>query len=94
MNVLRAFIAIKEDKAESPVRWAKENYVNVKTLQAALRVREQLHKLAQREKMDPSVSCGSEMEKVGKCLLSGLYMNTAVVQSDGTYRQTAGSLVS
>lgn len=94
MNVLRAFIAIKEDKSESPVKWAKENYVNMKTLQAALRVREQLHELARREGVDSSVSCGGEVDKVGRCLLSGLYMNTAVIQSDGTYKQTAGILVS
>lgn len=94
MNVLRAYMALKEDKSDSPARWAKENYVNTKTLQAALKVREQLKDLAVREGMDPLTSCGGELDRAGRCLLSGLFMNTAVVQSDGTYRQTAGSLVS
>lgn len=94
MNLFRAYMAIREDKSESPVRWAKDNYANLKTLQGALKVRDQLYELARREGVDPTSSCGGEMEKVAKCLLSGLYMNTAVIQSDGTYRQTAGSLVS
>lgn len=29
---------------------------------------------------------------VGRSLLQGLFMNTAVIQADGSYRQTAGSL--
>lgn len=94
MNVFRAYMAIKEDKSESPQKWAKENYVNIRTLQSALKVREQLRELAQREGMDPTSSCGGETDNVGKCLLSGLFMNTAVVQSDGTYKQTMGILVS
>lgn len=93
MNVFRAYLAIKDDKSESPAKWAKENFVNTKTLQAAIRVRDQLRELVRREGVDPALSCGGDKDSVGRCLLSGLYMNTAVVQSDGTYRQTTGSLV-
>jgi len=96
LNVLRAYISIKQsDKTSMGTvgKWLKDNHVNGKTIQHALKVREQLKELARRDGKDPNISCGSEMELVGRCLLRGLYMNTAIVQSDGSYRQTAGSLV-
>lgn len=89
LNVLRAYLALKEDKG----RWCRENHINGKTLSAALRVRDQLRELAERDGKDWKVSCGSEAELVIRCLLQGLFMNTAVIQADGSYRQTAGSLV-
>jgi len=96
LNVLRAYISIKQsDKTSMGTvgKWLKDNHVNGKTIQHALKVREQLKELARRDGKDPNISCGSEMELVGRCLLRGLFMNTAIVQSDGSYRQTAGSLV-
>jgi ATP-dependent RNA helicase DHX33 len=53
-----------------------------------------LRDLVRREGHDPDASCGREDEAVRRCLLSGLFMNTAVIQADGSYRQTAGTLVS
>jgi HrpA-like RNA helicase len=94
LNVLRAYLAIRDQDRGSVSQWLKENHVNGKTIQHALKVREQLAELAVREGKDPKVSCGSETDCVARCLLRGLFMNTAIVQSDGSYRQTAGSLVS
>jgi ATP-dependent RNA helicase DHX33 len=100
LNVLRAYTSIKESHSHSKNdvmgvgRWLKDNHVNGKTIQHALKVRDQLKELAKRDGKDPGVSCGSETDMVGRCLLRGLFMNTAIVQSDGSYRQTAGSLVS
>lgn len=76
------------------VKWCKDNYVNSKTLAHALKIRDQLRELAVREGRDPDVSCGSDFDKVGKSLLQGLFMNSAIITADGTYRQTAGTLVS
>lgn len=96
LSVLRAYLALKDGATGvgSVSKWIKENHVNGKTIQHALKVREQLVELVKREGKDASVTCGSEMEVVSRCLLRGLFMNTAIIQSDGTYRQTAGSLVS
>jgi ATP-dependent RNA helicase DHX33 len=93
LNVFRAYLAIREQDRGSVGQWLKENHVNGKTIQHALKVREQLAELVKREGKDPRVSCGSQTDTVGQCLLRGLFMNTAIVQSDGSYRQTAGSLV-
>ncbi|KIR72693.1 ATP-dependent RNA helicase prh1 [Cryptococcus deuterogattii CA1014] len=76
----------------SLVGWCKDNHVNSKTLAQALKVRDQLRELSERLGKDWKSSCGSEWGMVGKSLLQGLFMNTAVIQADGSYRQTAGSL--
>lgn len=106
MNVLRAYLALKEgedDDDESAqkkskkttgglAQWCRDNHVNGKTLTAATKVRAQLRDLAARHGADYRSSCGSEFSVVGRALLQGLFMNTAVIQADGTYRQAAGSL--
>lgn len=76
------------------VRWCKDNFVNSKTLLSATKIRNQLRELALKNGKDPKVSCGSETSLVNRCLLQGLFMNTAVIQANGSYKQTAGSLVS
>jgi ATP-dependent RNA helicase DHX33 len=94
MNVLRAYMAIRESKDVGVAKWCKDNFVNSKTLAHAVRIRDQLRELAVRQGRDPDSSCGTEWDRVGKCLLAGLFMNSAIITPDGTYRQTAGSLVS
>ena len=98
LNVFRAYLALREQRrsgqgmGESLPTWCRENHVNGKTLAAALKVRDQLRELARRNGKNPDESCGSNTELVVRALLQGLFMNTAVVQSDGSYRQTAGNL--
>lgn len=75
-------------------KWCKDNHVNQRTLAQAMKIRQQLRGLAQKDGKDWKITCGSEVEVVTKSLLAGLFMNTAVIQSDGTYRQAAGNLVS
>lgn len=98
MNVLRAYLALKEethhDKEGGGIgAWCRTNHVNGKTLAQATRIRAQLHTLASRFGRDPMASCGAETGAVTGALLQGLFMNTAVIQADGSYRQSAGALV-
>lgn len=72
MNLFRAFRSVKEAGQEGVQRWCRDNHVNSKTLAHALRIREQLIDLAENEGRDPSVSCGSEYDRVGRALLSTL----------------------
>ncbi|WVN89551.1 uncharacterized protein L203_104776 [Cryptococcus depauperatus CBS 7841] len=101
MNVLRAYVELKESNAnisstpkqnQSLAGWCKDNHVNSRTLAQALKVRDQLRGLSERYGKDWRVSCASEWGMVGRALLQGLFMNTAVIQADGSYRQTAGNL--
>ena len=94
MNAFRAYLAVKEQGQKSLGAWCRENHVNGKTLASAVKIRDQLRHLAEREGRDPSISCGSDLDVVGRCLLQGLFMNTALIQPDGSYKQTSGSLVS
>ncbi|WVF68149.1 hypothetical protein IAT40_002912 [Kwoniella sp. CBS 6097] len=105
LNVFRSYIALRESKlssrsnknkgseqAQGVVGWCKDNFVNGKTLVQALKIRDQLRELCDKAGQDWRVSAGSESAGVLRALLSGLFMNTAVIQADGSYRQTAGSL--
>ncbi|EKD05105.1 ATP-dependent RNA helicase prh1 [Trichosporon asahii var. asahii CBS 8904] len=104
MNVLRAYLALKEQRAEELAdgesskkeekglaSWCRDNAVNSKTLAAACKVRAQLRQLAVRHGQTIT-SCHSELAPISHALLQGLFMNTAVIQADGTYKQTVGSL--
>ncbi|KAK8850372.1 hypothetical protein IAR55_004290 [Kwoniella newhampshirensis] len=97
MNVFRAYIALKESHrskqtTQGVLGWCKDNFVNGKTLSQALKVREQLRELCEKTGKEWMTTCGSETGSVMRSLLMGLFMNTAVIQADGSYRQTAGSL--
>ncbi|WVQ95704.1 hypothetical protein IAU59_002803 [Kwoniella sp. CBS 9459] len=103
LNVFRLYIALRESKlsdksskglgqGQGVVGWCKDNFVNGKTLVQALKIRDQLRELCEKAGHDWRVSAGSESAGVLRALLSGLFMNTAVIQADGSYRQTAGSL--
>jgi HrpA-like RNA helicase len=96
LNVFRAYLAIKDQRAAHTcvVKWCKDNFVNGKTLAMAHKVRDQLRDLVERNGRDWRTSCGGDLEVVNRSLLQGLYMNTALIQPDGSYRQTAGTLVS
>ncbi|KAL1409736.1 Salivary acidic proline-rich phosphoprotein 1/2 [Vanrija albida] len=101
MNVLRAYLSLRADNDEDDEpavgkggigAWCRDNHVNGKTLAAAARIRKQLRSLAERHGADATASCGSDYTLVGRALLQGLFMNTAVIQADGSYRQTVGAL--
>ncbi|BEI79528.1 hypothetical protein CcaverHIS002_0100570 [Cutaneotrichosporon cavernicola] len=78
MNVLRAFMALREDGAEGAKEQEGLGRGVVPTTLMDVRWPR---------------PCGAETAAVGAALLAGLFMNTAVIQADGSYRQTAGALV-
>jgi ATP-dependent RNA helicase DHX33 len=108
LAVFRDFEEIKSTSNRAAITWAKETHVNLKSLLQAVKIRDQLRDLATRFGQDWRASSNDTKDsKVGavtgikgdnsvviRALLQGLFMNTAVIQADGTYRQTAGSLVS
>lgn len=101
LNVFRAYNDLVDQPKGSEayiavggvVGWCRDNFVNSKTLAASRKVRDQLRELVSRDGQDWSVSCGTDYDLVLRCLVQGLYMNTALVQPDGSYKQTVGSLV-
>ncbi|XP_028176812.1 ATP-dependent RNA helicase DHX33 [Ostrinia furnacalis] len=77
LNVFKAFC-----KAPLKKQWCKENYLNHKNLTYAYDVRQQLLSVCQRLNLTVS-SCGTAMDQLLKCLLSGLFTNCAWARGAG-----------
>lgn len=85
----------KAASATSPTAWCKDNALNFRVLKEAVQIRNQLRHLAQQQGQDPDISAGEDQDRVLKCLLHGLPLNTARIQPDKRgYRQLVGSRVS
>lgn len=81
LNVYREFVNIGQSNKRS---WCQEYYLSLRNLLYAREVRSQLAEIC--KKMDLNVSsCGSNMEQIRKCLLTGLFMNVAVLHKDKQY---------
>jgi HrpA-like RNA helicase len=107
LAIFRAFIeqqdqykaALAQDSkaasGTSPTVWCKDNALNFRVLKEAVQIRNQLRQLAQQQGQDPDISAGEDQDRVLKCLLHGLPLNTARIQPDKRgYRQLVGSRVS
>lgn len=64
--------------------WCHEHYINMRNILQAREVRSQLEEICTRAGMTLT-SCGSQMDQVRKCLLSGLFMNVAELHRDKQY---------
>ena len=79
----------------SPTAWCKDNALNFRVLKEAMQIRNQLRQLAEQQGHDPNISAGEDTDRVLKCMLHGLPLNTARIQPDKRgYRQIVGSRVS
>jgi pre-mRNA-splicing factor ATP-dependent RNA helicase DHX16 len=70
--------------------WAKENFLQQRSLTRARDVRDQLARLCDRVEVDASSSCGgiADITPIQKALATGFFPNSARLQRDGqTYRQ-------
>ncbi|XP_068621339.1 ATP-dependent RNA helicase DHX33-like [Battus philenor] len=77
LNVYKAYC-----KAPLKKQWCKENYLNHKNLSYAHEIRHQLLSVCQRLNMTVT-SCGTALDQLLKCLLSGLFTNCAWARSGG-----------
>ncbi|CAG4968126.1 unnamed protein product [Colias eurytheme] len=78
LNVFKAFC-----KAPLKKQWCKENYLNHKNLSYACDIRHQLLSICQRLNMEV-MSCGTALDQLLKCLLSGLFTNCAWARGGAT----------
>ena len=70
--------------------WAKENFLQQRSLTRARDVRDQLEKLYDRIIGKPS-SCGAHLEKVKRALTAGFFLNAARIRRSGQGYQTLKS---
>ncbi|XP_065210257.1 ATP-dependent RNA helicase DHX33-like [Planococcus citri] len=78
-NIYKAFNTTKCKK-----EWCKENYLNFRALEFAQNVKKQLTTYCSIFRFQIT-SCGNDLDSVRKCLITGLFKNVAVLQSDKTY---------
>ncbi len=86
----------RADRHTTPtlLRWCKDKSLNLRTLQEAMSIRDQLRKLVQQDGQSPDTSCGAETAPVMRSLLQGQFQYTAKIMPGGGYKQILGALVS
>ncbi|OAA58937.1 DEAD-like helicase [Niveomyces insectorum RCEF 264] len=78
------------DSDFSPI-WAKENFLQQRSLTRARDVREQLAKLCERVEVEPSLAGASNMVPIKRALTAGFFPNAARMQRDGASYRTVKS---
>lgn len=71
LNVFRSF-----NNASNKKQWCFDNFLNYRNLMYVKEVRTQLAEICRKCEI-PVSSCGTNMDSVKKCLLSGMFMNVA-----------------
>nr|XP_033778035.1 ATP-dependent RNA helicase DHX33 isoform X2 [Geotrypetes seraphini] len=83
LNIYRAFKNLGKSKD-----WCRENFVNSRNMTLVSDVRSQLRNICIKMSM-PIESSRTDLVNIRQCLAHGLFMNTAELQSDGTYTTTS-----
>ncbi|KAF7287145.1 hypothetical protein GWI33_002518 [Rhynchophorus ferrugineus] len=81
LNVYREFENIGQNNRKT---WCHEHFIHMRNILYVREVRSQLQEICKKCDMRGS-SCGSEMDQLRKCLLSGLFMNVAELHRDRQY---------
>ncbi|RZC39578.1 ATP-dependent RNA helicase DHX33 [Asbolus verrucosus] len=80
LNIYREFSNVRQNSRS----WCHEHCVNMRNILQARDVRSQLEEICRKCGITIS-SCGSQMDQVRKCLLTGLFMNVAELHRDRQY---------
>lgn len=98
LNLYQAFIS----KGRKDAKWARDNYVNYKSLTKAVSVRNQLRRYLERFGIDVSESLANtntrisnedKAEKICRCLTTGYFAHAAKMQPDGTFKSVNGTVM-
>eukprot|EP00474_Spongospora_subterranea_P002014 CRZ02472.1 hypothetical protein [Spongospora subterranea] len=89
MMLLRVYNAAVEVNVDR--RWCSQNFINARAIRKAQSIRHQLASSCKRIGVRSSGHLSDDLspeadEYVRRCLASGLFLNSAVLQADGTYR--------
>ncbi|TDG44900.1 hypothetical protein AWZ03_008708 [Drosophila navojoa] len=84
LNVFSTF-----QKTEKPKIWCHDNFLNIRNLNYARNVRNQLAEISTKLNLALN-SCGDNTDAVKKCLLTGMFDNIALLQKEGHYLTLSG----
>jgi len=91
-NVLVAYEQVCTERDQGrPKDWCARQFVNERALREARDIRKQLEGVCERLELDIAGSCGDDSDPVLRCVLRGSFLNSAMLQPDGSYKQTIGS---
>ncbi|KAJ4472706.1 P-loop containing nucleoside triphosphate hydrolase protein [Lentinula lateritia] len=94
LNVVKAYQEIAQSEGKSDRKeWCRRHFLNERALLEASDIRDQLRQTCQRLGIDHSISCGDKEDPIIFSLGHGLAMNIALLQPDGTYKQTIGQSI-
>ncbi len=85
LNVYQSFVAISGQQTgghNNKKEWCRDHYVNHRSLTKAVAVRKQLAQVFERTGL-PVLTCGTNVEPLKRCLVSGLFLHAAKLQPDG-----------
>ncbi|KAH7098988.1 P-loop containing nucleoside triphosphate hydrolase protein [Auriculariales sp. MPI-PUGE-AT-0066] len=90
-NVLVAYEAVCTERDQGrPKDWCARQFVNERALREARDIRNQLEGVCTKLGLDPHVSCRDDSDPVLRCVIRGSFLNSAMLQPDGSYKQTVG----
>ena len=98
MTILNAFRAYREIvmTENKPRRrdWCRKHFLNERTFIEARDIREQLAMTCRRADINPLTSANDKEDPIIRSFGHGLVANSALLQPDGSYKQTIGQVVS
>ncbi|CAG8606318.1 1859_t:CDS:10, partial [Ambispora leptoticha] len=86
LNVLRSYETHKGN-----LDWCKQNFVNKRNMKHVINVRKQLIQLCTRMNISPTTTCCENYELLLKCVLSGFFRNSAMLQPGNNGYKAVGS---
>lgn len=98
MTILNAFRAYREvvttEDKFGRKDWCRKHFLNERTFIEARDIREQLAKTCKKAGIDPLTSVNDREDAIIRSFGHGLVANSALLQPDGSYKQTIGQVVS
>merc|ERR1712083_473241 len=85
LNIFNSFVLNGSDG-----NWAKEHFLDFRSLRRATQIRALLKKYLKHFKIS-LLSCQDEAVPILKCIIKGYFSNAAQIQSDGSYKTVRGN---
>jgi ATP-dependent RNA helicase DHX33 len=93
LNAMRSYRESIQDQTKRSVDWCRAHFLNERTFHEASQICHQLRAICDRLQIDWKTSCGDKEDVLLRSLAHGLIQNTALLQSDGSYKQIMGPTV-
>ncbi|KTW30408.1 uncharacterized protein T551_01691 [Pneumocystis jirovecii RU7] len=92
LNIIRQFIEIRKNESIAKT-WCHQNFINFRAITTIMEIRKQLTKHCKNANMKVEFSNKIDTELILQCFLTGFFMNTALLQTDGNYYTTIGNTI-